>query len=187
MAAGHTYDIYSLCNIYTYIFGSAAFARASGALPAFAASAPKHVKTRANAALAVKMACSGLLECCQCARKGCSSLLQRRWCARDRRSGLPRRTRKHRYLSHGSHFGARNGRSGLPGCCWSALKGCSGPALAPPVRSKWPLWPALVPPVRSKRLLKPASMLPVRSKWPFWPALVPPVRSKSLFEPASVH
>ena len=94
--------------------------------------------------------------------------------------------RKHRYLPHGSHFGARNGRSGLPGCCWSALKGCSGPALAPPVRSKWPLWPALVPPVRSKRLLKPASMLPVRSKLPFWRALVPQVRSKSLLEPASV-
>ena len=95
--------------------------------------------------------------------------------------------RKHRYLPHGSHFGARNGRSGLPGCCWSALKGCSGPALALPVRSKWLLWPALVPPVRSKRLLKPASTLPVRSKLPFWPALVPPVRSKSLSEPASVH
>ena len=94
--------------------------------------------------------------------------------------------RKHRYLPHGSHFGTQNGRLELPGCCWSALKGCSGPALAPPVRSKWPLWPALVPPVRSKRLLKPASMLPVRSKWPFWPALVPPVRSKSLLEPASV-
>ena len=94
--------------------------------------------------------------------------------------------RKHRYLPHGSHFGARNGRSGLPGCCWSALKGCSGPALAPPERSKWPLWPALVPPVRSKRLLKRASMLPVRSKLPFWPALVPPVRSKNLLEPASV-
>ena len=39
-------------------------------------------------------------------------------------------------------------------------EGFSGPALAPPVRSKWPLfWPAQVPPVRSKRLLKPASML----------------------------
>ena len=38
--------------------------------------------------------------------------------------------RKHRYLPHGSHFGTQNGRSGLPGCCWSALKGCSGPALA---------------------------------------------------------
>ena len=68
----------------------------------------------------------------------------------------------------------------------SALKGYSGPALAPPECSKWPLWPALVPPVRSKRLLKRASMLPVRSKLPFWPALVPPVRSKNLLEPTSV-
>ena len=42
--------------------------------------------------------------------------------------------RKHRYLPHGSHFGTQNGRLELPGCCWSALKGCSGPALAPPGR-----------------------------------------------------
>jgi len=34
--------------------------------------------------------------------------------------------RKHRYLPHESHFGAQNGRSGLPGCCWSARKGHSG-------------------------------------------------------------
>ena len=34
--------------------------------------------------------------------------------------------RKHRYLPHGSHFGAQNGRSGLPGCCWSARTGRSG-------------------------------------------------------------
>ena len=38
--------------------------------------------------------------------------------------------RKHRSLLHGSHFGTHTGRLGLPGCCWSALKGCSGPALA---------------------------------------------------------
>ncbi len=34
--------------------------------------------------------------------------------------------RKHRYLPHESHFGAQNGRSGLPGCCWTARKGHSG-------------------------------------------------------------
>ena len=34
--------------------------------------------------------------------------------------------RKHNYLPHGSHFGARNGCSGLLGCCWSARKCCSG-------------------------------------------------------------
>ena len=34
--------------------------------------------------------------------------------------------RKHCYLPHGSHFGTQNGRSGLPGCCWSTRKGRSG-------------------------------------------------------------
>ena len=34
--------------------------------------------------------------------------------------------RKHRYLSHGSHFGTQNGRSGLPGCCWSARRPVPG-------------------------------------------------------------
>ena len=38
----------------------------------------------------------------------------------------PAGTRKHSDLLHGSHFGARNGRLGLPGCCWSARKGWSG-------------------------------------------------------------
>ena len=34
--------------------------------------------------------------------------------------------RKHCYLPHRSHFGARNGCSGLLGCCQCARKSCSG-------------------------------------------------------------
>ncbi len=34
--------------------------------------------------------------------------------------------RKHRYLPHGSHFGARNGCWGLLGCCQCARRSCSG-------------------------------------------------------------
>ena len=50
----------------------------------------KHVQMLHWGHLALKMACSGLLGCRQCARRGCSSLLQPRWCAQDGRSGLPR-------------------------------------------------------------------------------------------------
>ena len=34
--------------------------------------------------------------------------------------------RKHRYLSYASHFGARNGCSGLLGCCQCARRSCLG-------------------------------------------------------------
>ena len=41
---------------------------------------------------------------------------------RTRQLGL----RKHRYLPHGSHFGARNGCWGLLGCCQCARRTCAG-------------------------------------------------------------
>ena len=50
----------------------------------------KHVQMLHWGHLALKMACSGLLGCRQCAQMGCSSLLRPRWCAQNGRSGLPR-------------------------------------------------------------------------------------------------
>ena len=50
----------------------------------------KHMQMLHWGHLALKMACSGLLGCRQCARRGCSSLLQPCGCAQDGRSGLPR-------------------------------------------------------------------------------------------------
>ena len=77
--------------------GSPGFARASGAYGAFSElsllglkNMQKHMQMLHWGHLALKMACSGLLGCRQCARRGCSSLLQPRWCAQDGRSGLPR-------------------------------------------------------------------------------------------------
>ena len=120
--------------------------------------------------------------------------------------------RKHRYLPHGSHFGAQKSLSGLPGCCWSARKGhsgllrrcrcaqngrsglprcrqcarkgCSGPLQRCQCDQYSCSGPLWWPYAPPKYRFWPALVLPVRSKSLSELASVPAVHSKSLFEPA---
>ena len=103
----------------------------------------KHMQMLHWGHLALKMACSGLLGCRQCAPMGCSSLLRPRWCAQNGRSGLPR-----------SRQCARKGRSSLLGRPQCNQNGRSGMLRLWSVCSKRLSEPASVPPVRSKRLFE---------------------------------
>ena len=112
------------------------------ALPAFAAAAQKHVKTRANAALGPLGAQNGLLR--------------------------PARVPPVRSKGLFEPASAPLVRSRWP--LWPApeppvrSERLIELAWAPPVRSKWPVWHAPVWSVCSKRLSEPASVPPVRSK-----------------------
>ena len=90
---------------------------------------------------------------------------------------------------------ARNGCSGLPGCCWSAWTGCFGAANALKMAAQAcpgaasALEKAALACCGAASALKMAVLTysgaaRMRLKSVFKPASVPPVRSKTLFEPA---
>ena len=88
---------HSLGNYYLYKCsrsGPQGLARASGTFPAFAVTAQKHAKTRANAALGPLGAQNGLLRPARVPPVRSKGLFepasQPRWCAQDGHSGLPR-------------------------------------------------------------------------------------------------